>query len=175
MSKEEATSLFLSNLGGEESNFNETEVHSLLDELDHLLLAVSQAAAFIEENGISIADYINALQGEDAEEFLDEELDDSRRDEESVNSAFRTWKLSYDQIKQQKPRAAELLSLLAMLDRQSVPKSLLKMPEVTTSLGVLQSFNLVTTRAGLQTFQIHRLVQRFVKLSLQRDNITQKW
>ena len=178
MSHEEAKLLFLSKLGGDESNFDEAEVHSLLEELDRLPLAMSQAAAFIEENGVSIADYTIAVQGKDAavaEEFLDEELDDSRRDEESVNSVFRTWKLSYDQIKQQKPRAADLLSLLAMLDRQSVPRFLLKVPEVTTSLGVLQSFNLVTTRAGLQSFQLHRLVQRFVQLSLQRDSAAQKW
>ena len=178
MSHEEAKLLFLSKLGGHECDFNEAEIYGLLDELDHLPLAISQAAAFIEENGVSIADYTNALQGKDeaaAEEFLQEELDDTRRDEESVNSVFRTWKLSHDQIKQQKPRAADLLSLLAMLDRQSVPKILLKMPEVTTSLGVLQSFNLVTTRAGSQSFQLHRLVQRFVRLSLQRDNATQTW
>ena len=175
MSDDEAESLFLSKLGDEKSKFDEAEIRSLIEELDHLPLAVSQAAAFIQENGISIADYTNALRGEDAEEFLHEELDDSRRDEESVNSVFRTWKLSHDQIKQQKPRAAELLSLLAMFDRQSVPKSLLKVPEVTTSLSVLQSFNLVTTRAGLQSVQLHRLVQRFVQLSLQRDNATQKW
>ena len=175
MSNDEAKSLFLSKLGGRESNLDEAEVRSLLEELDHLPLAVSQAAAFIEENCASISDYTNALRGENAEEFLHEELDDSRRDEESVNSVFRTWKLSHDQIRQQKPRAAELLSLLAMLDRQSVPKSLLRVPEVTTSLGVLQSFNLVTPRAGLQSVQIHRLVQRFVRLSLQRDGATQKW
>ena len=175
MSNDEAKSLFLSKLGSEESNFDEAEVRGLLEELDHLPLAVSQAAAFIKENSASIAEYTNALRGENAEEFLHEELDDSRRDEESVNSVFRTWKLSHDQIKRQKPRAAELLSLLAMLDRQSVPKSLLKVPEVTTSLGVLQSFNLVTTRAGLQSVQIHRLVQRFVQFSLQRDSATQQW
>ena len=175
MSNEDAKSLFLSKLRGEKPKFDEAEVCNLLEKLDHLPLAVSQAAAFIEENGVSIADYTNALQGGDAEEFLHEELDDSRRDEESVNSVFRTWKLSYDQIKQQKPRAAELLALLPMLDRQSVPKFLLKVPEVTTSLGVLQSFNLVTTRAGFQSFQIHRLVQLFVQLSLQRDNAIQKW
>ena len=178
MSHEEARLLFFSKLGDDESNFDEAEVHVLLEELDHLPLAMSQAAAFIEENGVSIADYTIAIQGNDAavaEEFLHEELDDSRRDEESVNSVFRTWKLSYDQIKQQKPRAADLLSLLAMLDRQSVPKFLLKLPEVTTSLGVLQSFNLITTRAGSQSFQLHRLVQRFVQLSLQRESAAQKW
>lgn len=175
MSNEEARSLFMSKFKSEKPNFAEAEVRCLLEELDHLPLAVSQAASFIEENGVSIAEYTEALHGQDAEEFLHEELDDARRDEDSVNSVFRTWKLSYDQIKQQKPRAAEVLSLLAMLDRQSIPKSLLKVPEVTTSLSVLQAFNLVTTRAGSQCFQIHRLVQRFVQLSLARDNATQKW
>ena len=178
MSREEARLLFLSKLGGDAIDFDEAEVHGLLEELDHLPLAMSQAAAFIEENGSSIADYTHALRGKDAsvaEEYLQEELDDSRRDEESVNSVFRTLEVSYDQIKQQKPRAADLLSLLAMLDRQSIPKSLLKMPEVTTSLGVLQSFNLITTRTSSQTFQLHRLVQRFVQLSLQRDNAAQRW
>ncbi|KAL8718297.1 MAG: hypothetical protein Q9225_004548 [Loekoesia sp. 1 TL-2023] len=175
MSKEEARALFLSKIEDDASNFDPMEIYRLLEELDHLPLAVSQAAAFIQENGVSIADYTNALHGEEAEEFLDEELDDSRRDEESVNSVFRTWKLSFDQIKQQKPRAAELLSLLAMLDRQSIPRFLLKMPGVTTSLAVLQSFNLVTTRAGSQSFQIHRLVQRFVQLALQREVTIQKW
>ncbi|KAL8730232.1 MAG: hypothetical protein Q9166_004209 [cf. Caloplaca sp. 2 TL-2023] len=175
MSDEEATTLFLSRLGDEQCSYDKAEIRSLVEELDHVPLAISQAAAFIEENGVSISEYVTALQGEDAEEFLLEELDDIRRDEESLNSTFRTLKLSYDQIKQQKPRAAELLCLLAMLDRQSIPKSLLKVAEVTTSLGVLQSFHLVTARAGSQSFQIHRLVQRFVQLSLLKDNGAQQW
>ncbi|KAL8972885.1 MAG: hypothetical protein Q9197_002581 [Variospora fuerteventurae] len=175
MSKEEAKLLFLSKLEDDVSQAASTEIYRLLEELDHLPLAVSQAGAFIRENGVSIAEYTSALHGEEAEEFLDEELDDDRRDEESVNSVFRTWRLSFSQIKQQKPRAADLLSLLAMLDRQSIPRFLLKMPEVTTSLTVLQSFNLVTARAGSQSYQLHRLVQRFVQHALQRDDARQKW
>ncbi|KAI4255045.1 MAG: hypothetical protein L6R42_006933, partial [Xanthoria sp. 1 TBL-2021] len=176
MTEEEASSLFLSKLGEERLNVNQAEVHALLDELDHLPLAVTQAAAFIQENSISIRDYTTALQGKEADEFLHEELDDARRDEDSINSVYRTLKLSYDQIKEQKPRAAELLCLLAMLDRQSIPKSLLRqIAEVTTSLGTLQSLNLVTSRAGLQSFQMHRLVQSFVRISVQRDNAAPKW
>ncbi|KAL8711892.1 MAG: hypothetical protein Q9220_003836 [cf. Caloplaca sp. 1 TL-2023] len=175
MSKEEARTLFLSKIQGEASDFDDMELYRLLEELDHLPLAVSQAAAFIQENCIGLVDYTSALHGEEAKEFFDEELDDARRDEESVNSTFRTLKLSFDQIKQQKPRAVELLSLLAMLDRQSVPKWLLKVPEVTTSLTVLQSFSLITARAGSNSFQMHRLVQRFVQLALRRENALQKW
>ena len=155
--------------------FDEAELLVLLEELGYLPLAVTQAASFIQENHSSTMEYINALRGEDAEEFLSEELHDSRRDEESANCVFRTWKLSYDLIKRQKPRAADLLSLLAMLDRQSIPKSLLKVPEVTTSLGVLLSFHLVTAQANSQRFQIHRLVQRFVKLSLEKGDASQIW
>ena len=173
MSSEEAGLLLLSKLNAKE--VEKSEIDTLVEELDRLPLAISQAAAFIEENFISISEYVEALRGESAEEFLDEELDDSRRDEDSVNSIFRSWKLSYDQIRKQKPCAADLLSLLAMLDRQSVPKYLLKVPEVTTSLTVLQAFNLVTARAGSQNFQIHRLVQRFVKIALHKEKTTQNW
>ena len=178
MDCEEAKTLFLSKLGDNESVHQKTDVDSLMQELDNLPLALTQAAAFIQENDISVAEYNDALRSKVAsvaEEFLDEELNDARRDEESVNSVFRTWNLSYKQIKEQKPAAADLLCLLAMLDRQSVPKSLLKVPEVTTSLSVLQAFNLVTSRAGLKSFQLHRLVQRFVQLSIRKDNATQKW
>lgn len=175
MSKEEAKLLFLSKLENDVDDLDIANMYRLLEELDHLPLAVSQAAAFIQENGISIEEYTSALQGEEAEEYLDEELDDARRDEESANCVFRTLKLSFDLIKQQKSKAADVLSLIAMLDRQSIQKSLLKLPEVTTSLHVLQSFNLVTSRAGSHSFQIHRLVQRFVQLALQRENTLQKW
>ena len=175
MSEQEAKSLFLSKLGEQASYFDRAELHLLLEELGYLPLAVTQAASFIQENPSSIIEYVNALRGEDPENFLDEELDDSRRDRESANCVFRTWKLSYDLVKRQKPQAAELLTLLAMLDNQSIPKSLLKVPEVTTSLGVLLSFNLVTAQAGSQRVQIHRLVQRFVKLSLKRDDAAQIW
>ena len=175
MSKEEAKKLFLSKVEADDSQYDESDMEKLVHELDYLPLAISQAAAFVEENSISIPEYLEALEGDDAEEFLHEELNDSRRDEESVNSVFRTWKLSFDQISQQKPRAAELLFLLAMLDRQSIPRSLIKVPEVVTSLGTLQSFNLITTRAGSQSFQLHRLVQRFVQLWLKRAGTVQKW
>ena len=175
MSSEEASLLVRSKLAGKEVKYEQGEINNLVEELDRLPLAISQAAAFIEENYISIPEYVEALRGECAEEFLDEELDDSRRDEDSVNSIFRSWKLSYDQIRQNKPCAADLLSLLAMLDRQSVPKYLLKVPEITTSLAVLQAFNLVSARAGSQNIQIHRLVQRFVKIAIQKEKATQKW
>lgn len=175
MSKEEAVQLFLSKVDNEIPEGERGELDALLEELDYLPLAISQAAAFIDENCITVSEYLEALRGDDAEEFLHEELNDSRRDEQSINSVFRTWKLSFDLISQQKSQAAELLCLLAMLDRQSIPKSILKVPQLVTSLGALQAFNLINSRAGSQTFGMHRLVQRFVQLSVERAGTAQKW
>ena len=177
MSDEEGESLFLARIGDKMLDVSEAKIRGLVRELDHLPLAISQAAAFIKKNPINLSKYIEALrqEGAEEEEYLYEELNDSRRDKESVNSVFRTWKLSYDKIKQLKPRAAELLSLLSMFDRQSIPQSLLKMPELVTSLGVLQSFSLISARAGSRSYQLHRLVQRFMRLSLQRENKIQVW
>lgn len=180
MSNGDAKSLFLHKAEGEAAGYDAKEIEQLVQELDYLPLAISQAAAFIEENGVSILDYLEALQGDDVEEYLHENLDDSRRDEQSVNSVFRTWKLSFDQIEKQKPKAADLLSLFASLDWQSIPKFLIKnstefKSELTTSLGTLQSFNLITLRAGKDTFQLHRLVQRFVQTSSKVSGTLDHW
>ena len=175
MSEVEAKLLFLAKYGGERHRMDETEIGDLLRELDHIPLAVSQAAAYLEKGIVSMAGYTHALRGKVAGEYLHEELHDPRRDKDSIDSVFRTWELSFNNIKEQNPQAADLLSLPAMFDRQSVPISLLKVPKVATYLIALQSFNLVITRVGSQSFQIHRLVQHFVQLSLQTENAVQKW
>ena len=175
MNTEEAIDLFRSDLESHGSEATEDEMEAVVQALDCLPLAITQAASFIDENNISVSEYLEALQGDDAEEFLQEELDDSRRDEDSINSVFRSWKLSFEQISKQKPRAAELLSLLGMLDRQSIPKWLVKMPESVTSAGVLQAFSLIFCPSGSDSFQLHRLCQRFVRLWLKRAGDLQKW
>lgn len=70
--------------------------------------------------------------------------------------------LSFDQIKRQNPKAA--LSLMALLDRQGVPKSLLRKKndrfvEFSSAIGTLQAFSLIRVETGGETFSMHRLVQ----------------
>jgi len=57
--------------------------------------------------------------------LLDQESGDLRRDPSVPNSVIRTWQISFDLIKRNKPQAAELLSFMAMLDRQGIPEFLL--------------------------------------------------
>jgi hypothetical protein len=75
-------------------------VQSLLKILGFIPLAITQAAAFIQENSMAITAYIKDLTESDSdlEDYLDEDLPDPRRDATSENSVVRTWKLSFDQI-----------------------------------------------------------------------------
>ena len=175
MSTEEAIRLFRSDLEAHSSESTENEMAELAQALDCLPLAITRAASFINESNISVSEYLTALDGGDAEDLFQEELDDARRDEDSINSTFGTWKLSFDQISKQKPRAADLLSLLGMLDRQSIPRWLVKMPEAVTSATVLQAFGLIHCREGSEAYQLHRLCQRFVRMWLKRSRDLQKW
>ncbi|RDW63506.1 hypothetical protein BP6252_11051 [Coleophoma cylindrospora] len=147
------------------------EMQSLLEILGFIPLAITQAAAFIQENGIAVRQYINELQQSDSDlqDYLEEHIPDPRRYPESENSVIRTWKLSFDQIARQNTRAANLLSLMVQLDRQAIPKALLKNEnersiEFTKAVGTLQAYSLIKTERDGSTFEVHRLVQ----LSTQR-------
>jgi hypothetical protein len=165
MAELEAEKLLWSKVA-QEGSLDKTKSSKLLEVLGYLPLAITQAAAYISENSITVEGYLEAFYAEDSEiqDLLSEDLPDLRRDFESQNSVTRTWKVSFDQIRKQKPRAAEMLSLMAVLDRQGIPKTLLRRDgergtEFTTALRTLQAFSLVTVEKGGASFEIHRLVQ----------------
>jgi tetratricopeptide (TPR) repeat protein len=166
----------------EEGSWDKTRTSELLEVLGYLPLAITQAAAYISENGIPIEEYLEAFRANNSEiqDLLSEDLPDHRRDFESQSSVIRTWKVSFDQIRKQKPRAAEILSLMAVLDRQGIPKMLLRRDgeqgvEFTTALGTLQAFSLVTAEKGGAGFEIHRLVQVSTQRWLELQGETAKW
>lgn len=166
---EDAERLLQKTLG--EYELNSEESMALLEALDCLPLAITQAAAFIRENEISLLDYLELLRAGDEEvkDMLAENHYDPGRDLEIRNSVFQTWKISFDSIRKQKPRAAEILSLMAVLDRQAIQDKLVRRDDerkidFITAIGTLKAFSLITEEKGGATFGMHRLVQ----LSTQR-------
>ena len=138
----------------------------LLEALGYIPLAITQAAAFISENHISLTQYLEMFRKSDSDvqDLLNEDVQDRRRDAQAYNSIIRTWKISFDLISKQKPRAAEMLSLMAILDRQGIPESLLRHKkdrniDFTTALGILRAFSLVSAGVDGAGYEIHRLVQ----------------
>jgi hypothetical protein len=146
-------------------NANIGSIPDLVEILGFIPLAVTQAAAFIQENGITVKAYFERLKESDfdLQDYLEEDLPDPRRYPDSENSVIRTWKLSFDQIAKQRPRAAELLSIMVLLDRRAIPKTLLKQGrerniEFDKAIGTLQAYSLIKTEKGGTSFEVHRLV-----------------
>ena len=165
MSAQEAQELLAN--GRTDSDRSDLEVSTtLLEALEYLPLAITQAAAFISENHITDKEYLDMFQASDSDvqDLLEEDFGDLRRDSESQNSVIRTWKLSFDLISKQKPRAAEILSLMAVLDRQGIMKSLLRNEtdrdiDLTMALGTLLAFSLIKAGRDGAGYEMHRLVQ----------------
>lgn len=99
---------------------------------------------------------------------------------QKVRTLIRTWKLSYDLISKQKPRGAEMLSLMAYLDRQGIPKSLLRNPadrniDIATALGILQAFSLISAEDSKSEYEVHRLVQLATQRWLELQGTKEEW
>ena len=123
MSLEEAGDLLKSHLA-QPDNWNNDESKILLEELERLSFAITQAADFIRERSTTLSECIKILHADDADIrcLLDEDLGDLRRDSESQNSVIRTWKLSLGLISKQKPHAAKTTSIMSGLYWQRIPK-----------------------------------------------------
>ena len=166
-----------------EENWSEDDALKLVEYLSSLPLAITQAAAFISENSVTVSEYLETLVNDesDLKELLSEHLEDPRRDWSSENSVIRTWKLSFEQISKESPRAAEVLSLLAILDYNGAPRSLLRKEDETetgfrTALGVLQAFSLITATRGQSAIcKMHRLVALSTQKWLEVRGTLQYW
>jgi tetratricopeptide (TPR) repeat protein len=154
----------------------------LLEVLGYIPLAITQAAAYMRQNKVSIEKYLKALSQSDSDlvEHLSTELLDPRRRRDTPSSVFLTWKLSFDQISKEEPRAAEMLSLMAFLDRQGIPEMLLRRNEHldvkdTNAIGTLQAFSLITAERDDETYSMHRLVQLSTQTWLSLQKIRDTW
>ncbi len=155
----------------------------LLRALDYLPLAITQATAFMTENEISVAGYLEILRSDESEmiEFLATDMYDPNRDSELSNSVLHTWKVSFDKIKVQKPQAADLLSLMSCLDRQAISEALLVQDGdgsrlgFVAAIGTLKAFSLIKSEHGNKVFGMHRLVQLATQRWLEIDGSIGKW
>ncbi|KAM6483909.1 hypothetical protein HDV62DRAFT_389029 [Trichoderma sp. SZMC 28011] len=157
-----------------------TQLSMLSSQLEHLPLALAQAAAFVQETSITVHKYLQLLSNSDMDivYLLSREFETVGRDTEAPQAVAQTWMLSFQQIEQQHVLASELLSFMSMLDRQDIPAQFLShygkqtgggVPraeiELTEALGILKAFSFVTETTDSGSFDMHRLVQL----------VTRKW
>ncbi|KAJ9492707.1 hypothetical protein VN97_g479 [Penicillium thymicola] len=129
MERSEALELLQRKLGeSQESESQESE--QLVDVLEFMPLAIVQAASYIRNRAprCSVSQYLTDFQKSDREatKLLKKEAGHIYRDREAKNSILVTWQISFDYIRQTKPSAADLLSLMSFFDRQGIPENLVR-------------------------------------------------
>lgn len=175
----DANMLMCAMMDDQEVDIGETTV--LASRLEHLPLALAQAAAFIQGNSITIGEYIKLLDDGDMAlvDRLSEPFSTVGRDSETPRSVTATWMISFEMIAQQDSFTSDILSFISLLDRQAIPKEFITtycfktLPQelnvtdaarLTKSLGLLKAFSFISKEKN-ETVDMHRLVQL----------VTRKW
>ena len=162
----------------------EPDAQLLLQSLGYIPLAVTHAAAYINIRAtrMKIREYLDFFDENEANrtKLLDEDSGDLRRDPGVPNAVITTWEISFDQIRRDRPSAAELLSLMSVFDPQGIPELLLSGICETrlafeNALASLIYFSLITAESSRQTFDMHPLVQLATRKWLKVHGELHKW
>ncbi len=153
----------------------------IVREMDGLPLALVQVGAYVDETGCSLTDYLS-LYATHRKDLLARR---SRLLPGYPETVATTWSLSFQQIEQDSPVAADVLRLCAFLAADAIPEELLtqgaaalatipgavitdpfKLNEV---LEVLCGYSLVRRDASTHMLSIHRLVQTVLRESMDEE------
>ena len=171
MGEADCKALLLKKLPNDQSA--EDKWNGLVTALECLPLAITQAAAYIAVNTpiMTISKYLGYFHRNEKDQvsLLSKAGGDLRRDPEVPNAVVITWQISFDQIKKQNARAADLLSRMCLLDRQGIPRFLFCQDDdgdaldFEDAIGTLIAFSFVEAENDGNIFQMHPLVQLSTK------------
>jgi tetratricopeptide (TPR) repeat protein len=157
----------------------------LLEALDYIPLARTQAAAYISMKYpiMTIPKYLDLFRASEINQVKllgEKRLGDLRRDPNVPNAVIATWRISFNQIQEQNPEAADLMSLMSILNRQGIPESLLLQYNsdelaLSNALGTLLAYYLIKPEMEGKKFDLHRLVQLATKVWLEDSGKKDKW
>ena len=158
------------------------EASELVEELESVPLAISQASAYIKEvSQVSIPLYLANFRrsDEDQETLLNKNKEDLRRDPGVPNAVITSWELSFQLIREKFPSSADLLSLMSYFNRQAIPQMLIQGDDDDLSfsedINPLISFSLIRAEIGENSFEMHRLVQTAMRHWLRSDGCDRVW
>lgn len=147
MDEDVATQMLSNSLIDQKLLNNHRDTVKLLEQLTFLPLAIAQAAAYINENGVTLAMYLSLLEDQEQNvvELLSENFEDEGRYRDIKNPVATTWLISFEHIKRLDPLAAKYLSLMSCVDAKDIPQSLLprakSLKEETGAIGTLNAYS----------------------------------
>ena len=182
-----AHALLHKKLGDESNKSNSNDsIAELAAALDHMPLALVQAAAYIRQRAprCSVQQYLEEYRQSDsrATSLLNQGAGHLRRDEAASNAILITWQISFDHVRSTRQSAADLLSLMSFFDRQGIPEILLRSRDGIANsdgfeddLHTLRDFFFVTITSDINTFEMHGLVQLATREWLESQEQLDKW
>lgn len=112
-----------------EAETDDAAAIELVRALDCIPLAVNQAAAYINRRSPreTIASYLEEFRQSEKrkDSLLRSDKGDLGRHDGVSNSVVVTWQVTFEQIRQEQPRAANLLSLMSQFQAQNIPETML--------------------------------------------------
>ncbi|EXA29857.1 hypothetical protein FOVG_18692 [Fusarium oxysporum f. sp. pisi HDV247] len=169
MDRDEARSYLKEALIQEMSSSDEQVIDHLLTLLTYLPLAITQAAAYLNENQISLTEYLQLFENTDRDriELLSAEFQDDTRYEQSQDPVVITWFMSFNQIRRADELASRILMFLAYVEPKAVPQSMLpegeSQQQLTRALGTLCGYRFLDRRGSSKVFDMHSLVHLVTK------------
>jgi tetratricopeptide (TPR) repeat protein len=151
------------------------EANLLLQELSYLPLAIIQAAAYINAEGVTLQDYRLRLHEQSEQE------NSSRVSEEGYGSqspVATTLFVSMSHIRIDNALAADYLLLAACIDRKDIPLELLEVSSFEkrdTALKILSQYALITWRHAEFALEVHGLVHGALGEWLKRHRQLHTW
>ncbi|EXK78276.1 hypothetical protein FOQG_17034 [Fusarium oxysporum f. sp. raphani 54005] len=164
MSRDEARTYLKEALIQEISSSDDQVMNHLLTLLTHLPLAITQAAAYLNENQISLTEYLQLFENTDRDriELLSAEFQDDTRYEQSQDPVATTWFISFNQIRKNDELASRILMFLAYVEPKAVPQSMLpegeSQQQLTRAIGTLCGYRFLDRRGSSKVFDMHSLV-----------------
>jgi hypothetical protein len=122
----------------------------LLLKLTYLPLAIVQAAAYINENEISLVEYAALLNDTEQNriDLLSREFKDEGRYKDIKNLVAITWLISFEQIRTRDLLAAEYLSFMSCVNAKEILQSLLPPAQsaikATDAIRTLSAYSFIT-------------------------------
>ncbi|KAF6780635.1 Kinesin light chain 5, partial [Colletotrichum musicola] len=175
----------------------------LVGKLEYIPLAINQAAAYINKRSprVTVQSYLSEFQRSEKKKgsLLRSDRGDLRRYDGLSNSVVVTWQVTFEQIKREKPRAANLLSLMSYFSAQNIPEYMLhdynssfmdvqknsddnddddetsEDSDFEDDLDVLRGYSLITMTATPGFCEMHSLVQFCTKIWISEFGCTEPW
>ncbi|KAI8710369.1 hypothetical protein NCS52_01581900 [Fusarium sp. LHS14.1] len=183
--------LFRNKLNGD---FDKDAAADLLQALDCIPLAITQAAAYINRRAprASVKTYLDAFRESDKKKgsLLNRDAGDLRRDETVSNSVVMTWQVTFEQIRRERPSAAKLLSFMSFFNPQAIPEFVLhdystdltdnvdrdaESDDFEDDLDVLRGYSLVSVTAAQDVCEVHSLVQFCTRAWISMVDDAERW